>query len=76
MSREFGLLDNSKPKGGGGYYEGASFKSPYDISNHWSAQKEAPCGRGPPSPFKAKSNKITEKYRAMSVQQSTNVFNL
>ena len=73
MSREFGLLDNSNPKGGGGgYYEEASFKSPYDISNHWSAQKEASCGRDHPTLLK----KITEKYRATSVQQSTNVFNL
>ena len=71
MSREFGLLDNNNPKGGG-YYEGASFKSPYDISNHWSAQKEASCGRDYPTLLK----KITEKYRATSVQQSTNVFNL
>ena len=59
-------------RGGGGYYEGASFKSPYDISNHWSAQKEASCGRDYPTLLK----KITEKYRATSVQQSTNVFNL
>ena len=71
MSREFGLLDNNNPKGGG-YYEEASFKSPYDISNHWSAQKEASCGRDHPTLLK----KITEKYRATSVQQSTNVFNL
>ena len=71
MSREFGLLDNTNPKGGG-YYEGASFKSPYYISNHWSAQKEASCCRDHPTLLK----KITEKYRATSVQQSTNVFNL
>ena len=70
MSREFGLLDKNGSKWG--YYKGASFKSAYDISNHWSAQKEASCGRDHPTLLK----KITEKYRATSVQQSTNVFNL
>ena len=59
MSREFGVLDNSNPKGGGGgYYEGASFKSPYDISNHWSAQKEAPCGRDHLTLLKQKAIKL------------------
>ena len=57
MSREFGLLDNNNPKGGG-YYEGASFKSPYDISNHWSAQKEASCGRDHLTLLKQKAIKL------------------
>ena len=57
MSREFGLLDNSNPKGGG-YYEEASFKSPYDISNHWSAQKEASCGRDHLTLLKQKAIKL------------------
>ena len=67
MSREFGLLDKSGFKWE--YYKGASFRSAYDISNHWNAQKNS-------NPFKTKSKTITEKYRATSVQQSTNVFNL
>ena len=59
MSREFGLLDNNNPKGGGGgYYEGASFKSAYDISNHWSAQKEASCGRDHLTLLKQKAIKL------------------
>ena len=57
MSREFGLLDNSNPKGGGDYEE-ASFKSPYDISNHWSAQKEASCGRDHLTLLKQKAIKL------------------
>ena len=42
MRREFGSRDKSGSKWG--YYKGASFRNAYDILNHWSAQKEAPCG--------------------------------
>ena len=42
ISREVGSLDKSGSKWG--YYKGASFRSVYDILNHWSAQKEALCG--------------------------------
>ena len=70
MSREFGLLDKSGSKWG--YYKGASFKGAYDILNHWSAQKEASCSRDHLTHLKQKAR----KYRATSVQQSTNVFNL
>ena len=74
MSREFGLLDKSGFKWE--YYKGASFRSAYDISNHWNAQKKGSLWSRPPNPFKTKSKTITEKYRATSVQQSTNVFNI
>ena len=74
MSREFGLLDKSGSKWG--YYKGASFKGAYGILNHWSAQKEAPCIRDHLTLLKQKARKLPKKYRATSVQQSTNVFNL
>ena len=54
ISREVGSLDKSGSKWG--YYKGASFRSVYDILNHWSAQKEALWGWDHQTLLKQKAN--------------------
>ena len=75
MSREFGLLDKCGSKWG--YYKGASFRGAYDILNHWSAQKEAPCSRDHLTLLKQKARKLPKniEQRVYSNQQMCLIFN-
>ena len=75
MSREFGLLDKSGFKWE--YYQGASFRSAYDISNHWNAQKKAPCGRDHLTLSKQKARQLPKniEQRVYNNQQMCLIFN-
>ena len=75
MSREFGLLDKCGSKWG--YYKRASFKGAYDILNHWSAQKGAPCSQDHLTLLKKKARKLPKniEQRVYSNQQMCLIFN-
>ena len=75
MSREFGLLDKCGSKWG--YYKRASFKGAYDILNHWSAQKGAPCSQDHLTLLKQKARKLPKniEQRVYSNQQMCLIFN-